>query len=55
MKVTENKNPGVVEQLKETVLKKIYEKPKKVSEEESVASKSACGWHTTCGALVQKC
>lgn len=54
MKITEKKNPGVIEQLKDAVQKKVYEKPEKVSEEEHVASKSACGQNAMCGELVRR-
>lgn len=54
MKNAEKKNPGVIEQLKNAVQKKVYEKPEKVSEEEHVASKSACGRCGGCGELVRK-
>lgn len=54
MKNTEKKSTGVIEQLKEAVQKKAYEKPEKVSEQEQVASKSACGRCGGCGELVRK-
>lgn len=53
-KNTEQKTSGVIEQLKEAVQKKIYEKPEKISEEEHVASKSACGRNAMCGELVRR-
>lgn len=53
MKCPEEKNKNLLDQLKDAV-KKPYEKPEKVSEEEHVASKSACGRCGGCGALVKK-
>jgi len=53
MNKPEEKKSNLVSALKDAT-KKVYEKPRKVAEQETVAGKSACGKAPRiCGALVQ--
>lgn len=52
MNKPEEKNPDLVNPRKDES-KKVYEKPKKIDEQETVAGKSACGRRHSCGALVK--
>jgi len=53
MKQPEEKKTDFVSALKDAA-KKIYEKPAKTGEQESIASKSSCGTCGGCGELVKK-
>ena len=51
MNTPEEKKSNLENTRKDTA-KKVYEKPEKVTEQETVAGKSACGRRHSCGSLV---